>query len=99
MDAVDENTAWVIGTDGTYSSNVWNVEFTRTFATTSDGGATWKIGELPVPSTDWAALKVSAVDANTAWPQQFRLSVFTTIGFEAVHPTVATGKNSLRYAA
>lgn len=67
MDAVDENVAWAITTDGTYSNDVWAISTSAAFATTADGGASWTVGDLPFPSSSWAGWKVSAIDANTAW--------------------------------
>lgn len=67
MDAVDANTAWAITTDGTYSGDVWSISTSSTFAVTSDGGDSWKTGEVPLPSNNYGLWKVSAIDANTAW--------------------------------
>ncbi|MEM9819991.1 MAG: YCF48-related protein [Bacteroidota bacterium] len=67
MDAVDADVAWAITTDGTYSGDVWAISTSKTFARTADGGATWKKGEVPLPSNSYGLWKVSAVDANTAW--------------------------------
>ncbi len=67
LDAVDENTVWAITTDGTYSGDVWAINTSAAFTTTSDGGTTWTTSMLPFPSSSWSGWKVSAVDGNTAW--------------------------------
>jgi len=67
MDAVDADVAWAITTDGIYSGDVWSISTSKTFATTADGGNSWKTGEVPLPSNDYGLWKVSAIDANTAW--------------------------------
>ena len=76
MDAVDENTAWAITTDGTYSGNAWAIAPSQTYAMTSDGGENWTIGEFSFPNTNWNAFKISAIDANTAWVAASNFSGF-----------------------
>lgn len=65
VSAVDTNVVWICSYDG--SGGGAN---RQDFSHTSDGGATWTAGTVPVPADyDWSM--IYGLDANTAWAMFF----------------------------
>lgn len=60
--ALDANTAWALGYDGTSAAQVYQ-DFTRT----TDGGTTWENGSIPLGNSVLAPTNISAVNGTTAW--------------------------------
>ena len=65
LDAVDENTAWAVGYDGS-GGGVYETLFT----TTADGGSSWYASKIIIDE-GYALGNICGLDGNTAWAAVF----------------------------
>jgi len=69
MDAVDENTAWAVGSDGS-GGNVYETLYTKT----TDGGDIWE-ADIIFMDEGYGLGNICGLDGNTAWAAVFSTAV------------------------